>query len=142
MAGSVTVTNTTPLRGPGRPIQKINLTWTSSAGGAVSGNAFGPVAGEILRVVFVPNTDASQPTTLYDVTLTILNGDAGDDGLDLLAGQGANLANNANTHVVPGVPLKDGTTTSTRPIAVNDKLDLVVANAGNAKRGQVILYVR
>jgi hypothetical protein len=142
MAGSVTVGTYNQYRGPARPVEKITLSWTSSAGGAVSGHAFGPVSGEILRVVFIPGTGGVQPSNSYSVTLTLLNGDANDDGLDLLAGQGASLANNANTTITPSVAMKDGTTTSTNRIAVNDLLDLVVASAGNAKSGVVILDVR
>ena len=86
--------------------------------------------------------DIKRQYTQGEATLTILNGDANDDGLDLLAGQGANLSQTNKTHITPGVAMKDGTTTTTNRIAVNDLLDLVVANAGNAKSGVVVLYVK
>jgi hypothetical protein len=142
MAGSVVYTPSNPNRGPSRPVEKVVLAWTSSAGGAVSGNPFGPVSGEILRVVFIPGTAGVQPSNGYSATLIIKNGDGNDDGLDLLSGQGASLANNANADVCPSVAMKDGVTTSTTRRAVDDLVDLVVSGAGNAKSGTVVLYVR
>lgn len=133
MAGTVTVTDQKL-----RSCRRISLAWTSDASGDVNGTATDYISGMIARVVFVPGTGGSEPTNLYDVTLRAYS----SDGIDLLAGQGANLANNANTHVCPGVPLKDGTTTSVTPIFVDDTLELVVANAGNAKSGTVVLYIR
>lgn len=112
---------------------RIELEWTSDASGDVSGDTV-KIDGTILRVVFDPDgTDA--PTANYDVTLTA-------DGLDLLAGQGANLSATVTSHVSPGVAFTDGTTTSVLPIDVNAACELVVANAGNAKKGKVIIYVR
>lgn len=120
-----------------RPVRKYTLAWTSDASGNVSGIPMtNLVSGSIERVVFVPNQSSSQPTNLYDVTLLDAN------SIDVLAGQGANLANNANTHVKPGVPFKDGTTTSTAPVVVDEYLTLNVSGAGNAKQGSVILYVK
>lgn len=120
-----------------RPVRTYSLAWTSDASGNVSGIPTEHViSGNIERVVFVPNQSSAQPTSLYDVTL------ADSNGIDVLAGQGANLANNANTHVKPGVPMKDGTTTSTAPIAVDEALTLNVSGAGASKQGAVILYVR
>ena len=62
-------------------------------------------------------------------------------GVDVLAGQGANLSDANASAVSPGVPLKDGTTTSVTPCVVADPLILNVA-AGNAKSGKVIIYFR
>lgn len=133
MAATLTVTRSFPSRG--KDLVVHSLAWVSHTDGVVDLDT--PViTGEILRVVFVPDSGGTQPTNLYDVLLK----DA--DGLDVLAGQGANLANNANSHVCPGVPLKDGTTTSTRPIVVNGVLNLEVANSGSGKGGTIRLYVR
>lgn len=133
-AGTVTESRT----GEGAPsfVKRIVLAWLSDASGDVNGNASRGVNGEIVCVEFKPDGGGTQPSSLYDVTLT----DAA--GVDVLAGQGANLSNSTATAVVPGVPFKDGTTTSTAKRHVNDALTLVVTNAGNAKGGQVILYIR
>lgn len=128
-----------------RPVRSVTLAWTSDAsgnvtyaltGGGAAGSPGAQISGYLERVVFVPGTGGDQPTNLYSVTLKDAN------GIDMLAGQGASLANNANTHVKPSVPMKDGTTTSTAPIALDDVLTLGVSAAGNAKQGTVILYVR
>lgn len=133
MAGSIAITYQEIIQDA---IHKVTLDWLSAAGGTVSANLTKILNGEIERVVFVPDSGGTQPTDQYDVLLK------DDDGLDLLAGQGANLSNAAASHVKPGVPFKDGTTTSTAPIAVAGKLELDVSNAGAAKGGQVIVYLK
>jgi hypothetical protein len=117
-----------------RSVRSLALAWTSSAGGAVSGiPTLEKIAGEMLRVVFIPGSGGVQPTDAYDVTLL------DDDGLDVLAGKGANLSNSSASTICPLVG--DGTTT-VRPCAIDGNLTLVVANAGNAKQGTVKLYYR
>jgi hypothetical protein len=108
----------------------FTLAWTSSAAGAVSGNAV-TVSGLLWQVKFVPNTGATQPTDNYDVTLT------DQDGADMLTvsgvAEGSNLSNalpKVIRYTSPPV-LKSGGT-----------LDLVVANAGNAKTGTVYLWIQ
>ena len=119
----------------GTDVVKHTFDWVSDG----SGNATLPsrlaVSGEIQRVVFVPSATAA-PTSLYDVTLT----DA--DGIDVLAGQGANLSASAASSVCPGVPLRDGTTVSVSTGVVDSVLTLNVSNAGASKAGKVIVYLR
>lgn len=126
-AGSITVT-----RSDGETIRHVRLVWTSDAAGAVSGTTV-HASGEIVRVVFVPGAGGVQPTDLYDATIE----DA--DGLDVLAGKGANLSNANKSQIVPLVG--DGTTTAER-VAVSGTLELKVAAAGNAKSGTVVVYLR
>ena len=106
----------------------ITIAWTSSAGGAVSGNSFTVPNAQIKQVKYVPGSGGSQPTDLYDITLT----DA--DGLDLLGGTGANLSNAA------AALFTDLNVWIVLPAAANT-VDLVVANAGNAKSGTVYLLL-
>jgi len=119
-----------------RYIKQTIFDWLSDAAGAVSGILSDPVNGEIEKVVFVPDGGGTQPSDLYDVTLL------DEDGFDVLAGQGANLSNVNKSQVCPGIPLKDGATTSVKKGIVNGTLQLVVTNAGNAKGGIVYLYTR
>lgn len=116
-------------------VNRIVLTWTSDASGNVSGIPSTAISGTICKVQFIPSATAA-PTTLYNVTLL----DAA--GIDVLAGQGANLSATVASEIVPGVAFTDSVTTSVVPCVVSESLSLVVANAGNAKSGQVILYVR
>lgn len=136
MAGSLSITDQVFADKINRPVRKVSLAWTSTAGGAVSGNLTDYLSGVLARVAFVPNTSSTQPTNLYDITLL------DENGIDVLAGQGADLSNATATAVIPGVPLKDGTTTSVGPAQIDDKLELRVANAGSAKTGTVVLYLR
>lgn len=122
-----------PAVGPS--VRRYTLTWVSHTDGSVDLDTDQEIVGELLRVVFIPSATAA-PTAAYDVQLKDAH------GVDILAGQGANLSETNTTHVCPGVPLKDGTTTSVRPIALADVLNLVIANAGDSKGGQIILYVR
>lgn len=125
-AGSVTVTEVPIQTSDRRFDQYIQYTiaWTSSAGGAVSGNAFTVKPGKLYSVRFIPGTPT--PSDLYDVTIT-------DSVLaDFLSGQGANLSASAASQLLwsPGI-FQSGVAT----------LDIVVANAGNAKSGTVVLIV-
>lgn len=117
-----------------RTVRKLSLAWTSDASGAVSGTDSSVVSGEILRVTFVPGAGAVQPTDLYDLTLL------DEDGVDVLQGLGANLSNANTTSVAP--LLGDGTAADSVHVAVDGPLSLVVAAAGNAKSGTLILYLR
>lgn len=126
MAGTLTVTRNE------RTVRQVRLAWTSDAAGAVSGTTVDAV-GEIHRVTFVPGTGGSQPTDLYDATLL------DEDGLDVLAGKGANLSNATKTQICPFIG--DGTVTD-KPVAVCGTLELQVAAAGNVKSGTVVLYLR
>jgi hypothetical protein len=119
-----------------QPVRKYTFAWTSDASGAVSGTLSEFISGTIVGVDFIPGAAAAQPSDAYDVTL--LNG----SGIDVLAGQGANLSNVNKSSVCPGVPFKDGTTTSIAPRPIDSELELRVANAGNAKSGTLILFVR
>jgi hypothetical protein len=133
MAGSVNI----PPVCNSDPVRRIPLVWTSDAAtGAVSGTYTGIISGVVLRVVIIPNSGGTQPDNLYDVTLL------DEGGVDILSGLGANLTNTTTYDKIPGVVHTDGTTTSTAPRAISDKLELRVANAGNSKGGQVVLYVR
>lgn len=125
-AGSVTVTQTEI----GGGVTQYSLAWVSDAAGAVTGNTIAIKRGEILAVKFKPDAAGTQPTDLYDVTFE------DPDNVDLLAGGGANLSNATTTRKKPAVNTSDslffeGSTTC----------ELVVANAGNAKGGTVILWV-
>jgi hypothetical protein len=124
--GTVTVT-TTQYAGLGNANRvRYVIAWTSTAGGAVSGNPFSVVRGKLISVKFVPNTGITQPTDLYDATLVDV------DGIDLLNGAGQNLSHDLGTYVLfnPSIYL-DGTST----------LDLVIAAAGAAMTGTVYVWV-
>lgn len=119
----------------GSDVVKHTFAWTSAADGSATVASSIAVSGKIERVAFVPSASVA-PTNLYDLTLT------DSDGFDCLAGQGANLSDTAKSHVCPGLPLKDGTTTADYPITVDSVLTLNVTNAGDSKAGTVIVYVR
>lgn len=119
----------------GSDVVKHTFDWVSAADGTATLPSGLAVSGKIERVVIVPSASAA-PTTLYDATLTDAN------GIDVLAGQGANLSATVASSVCPGTPLKDGTTTSVTPTTVDGVLTLNISNAGDTKAGSVIVYVR
>lgn len=123
--GSVTLTSTSV----GRRITKHTIVWTSDAAGAVSGNGATLASidrGAVVQIELIPGSAGNQPTDLYDVTLV------DDRSVDYLQGVGANLSNSTSKLVL-----------FDPPIHFDDSfnLDLVVANAGNAKQGTVIVYI-
>lgn len=116
--GTVTVT---PSSAGLSNLRKYAIAWTSTAGGAVSANTFTLPAGVLVSIRFVPDSGGTQPSNLYDVTLV----DAA--GADILGGTGANLSN-ATASIQQWDP---------RFVYTGQPLDLVIANAGNAKAGTV-----
>lgn len=125
-AGTVSVTPTFL----GNGVTQYKVVWTSDAAGAVSGNAFGVTLGYILSVKFVPDSGGTQPTDLYDATLL------DSDGIDVLNAQAANLSNATGRYFTfePRFFFPGATGLQT--------LDLVIANAGNAKGGIVYVWVQ
>ena len=124
MAGTVTVAEQGQLAG----ITRIAYTWTSSAGGAADGATTGLYSGELVRAVQAPDAAGTQPTDLYDVTVV------DDDGVDVLFALGANVSNAAPSQ-------KHGVKDGLGAVA-GSTLTLHVTNAGNAKGGKTILYLR
>lgn len=125
MAGSITVTTS-----QAGSLVKYSIAWLCTAGGAVSANTFSVTAGELVQVGFVPDSGGTQPTDLYDVTLTDPN------GIDILGGTGANLSNATASVAVPAV------STYFRRTLEAGAYTPVVANAGNAKGGTIVLLLR
>ena len=119
MAGTVTVAEQTH-----RSLKRITWAWISTAGGAADLVTTQTYSGEVLTLVTDPG--AAAPTDNYDITVT----DA--DGIDVLAGAGANR-DTANTEFVLAASLGG---------CVDSVLTLNVSNAGNAKDGDVYLYIR
>jgi hypothetical protein len=140
LVASLTLLFTTALAGRAAPVgsavvtvtpmnagvTKYSVAWTSDASGDVSGNAFGVSQGYIISLKFIPGTGSTVPTAAYDVTLLDRN------SANLIGTSGANLSETASTVVtVNPAAFQDGT----------QPLDLVVANAGNAKTGTVVIWI-
>lgn len=104
-------------------VSKIKWTWTSTAGGAADLITTRSYYGEVLALVTDPG--ATAPTDDYDVTIT------DSEGYDVLQGAGANR-DTANTETA--VPAATSVAFGT--------LTLNVSNAGNAKEGIAILYIK
>lgn len=122
-AGSIVVTSA-DIGG----VLKYTVVWTSDASGNVSGNTFDVRYGELRQVKTIPGAGGVAPTDLYDVTLT------DPDGVDVLAGAGANLSGTVAAILEP-------TINSQRPYLEAQTLTLNVSNAGNAKSGTLILLI-
>jgi hypothetical protein len=115
-------------------VKKIAFAWTSGTGGsagmadAVTDNAY---CGQVKRAVFIPGTAGDQPTNLYDVR--ILDSDL----VDILGGLGIDLSNAATVEAFEGSASKN-----LNHMFAHSKLTLEVRNAGDTKKGTVILYIR
>jgi len=120
MAG--TVTTTEKVYGS---VKKITFAWTSDGSGDADGSTTAPLDGELVGVTTVPSV-AAAPTDNYDVVLN----DA--DGHDVALGALANR-DTANTEHVARASLA---------AVAHSPLTLVVSNAGAAKQGTVVVYVR
>lgn len=120
MAG--TVTTTEQIWGS---VQKVIFTWTSDASGDADGATDSPVSGKLLAVTTIPD-GADAPTDQYDVTLT----DGG--GHDVALGALANRATATTEHVKQA----DLGAMANGPLTIN------VSNAGNAKKGVLVVWLR
>lgn len=134
MAGSEMVF--TVDRGPG-PIKRVIADWTSDdTTGAVSG-ASPKVSGRLIKATTDPGTAA--PTANYDITLT------DDEGVNVLTACDDDLTDrHTSTSEEVYFLVKDHAGTplaqSLHPV-VCSPLTIAVANAGNSKTGQIILFI-
>lgn len=110
-----------------RSVKKIKWAWTSHTDGTVSGvgTTTGIFDGKLITLVTDPDGVAA-PSDDYDIVIN----DA--DGLDVLVGAGADR-DTANTELVAEASL-GAVSAST--------LELVIANAGDTKKGVVWLFIR
>ena len=120
MAGTVTVTESVHTS-----VKKIKWAWTSTAGGAADQITAAPYYGEVLALMTIPAAAGNAPTDNYDITITDV------EGYDVMQGAGANR-DTANTETA--VP-------ATKSVA-HGTVTLNITNAGDAKSGTAILYIR
>lgn len=122
---------------------KITIDWISTSGGAVSENiastftaskkdyepALTAIKGKLNWVQLIPGLNGdlatSLPTNLYDVTIT----DA--YGHDITDGNGANMSGTVSNLLVE----------ETGQRRIDSELTLTIANAGDAKKGRIILML-
>lgn len=121
MAGTVTFTET--VHGS---VKKLEIAWTSTAGGAADGTSEHPYDGRLIAVTTVPAAAGDAPTDNYDLTLT----DSG--GADVLLGQGADRDTANTEHLLEA---------NLGAVAAS-KLTLNVTNAGATKQGTVLVWLR
>lgn len=121
MAGTVTVSET--VHGS---VKKIAWAWTVTAGGAADKATTQAFDGKVIGFSTIPGTAGDAPTDNYDVTV------ADAEGHDVLLGGGADR-DTLNTEHVADANLG---------AVAGSVLTLNITNAGNAKKGTVILWVR
>lgn len=130
MTGTVTGTKAGGLNG-----KRYVIDWKCDASGNVSAYldtdlSLSLLTGEIAFIETAPgeNGDLTTdlPTNLYDITLL------DDSEYDWAGGILANRSGTAAEKVIPASTL----------VVIQQRIKLVVANAGNAKRGRLIIGVR
>lgn len=107
-------------------VKQITWEWTSTAGGLAGDTSTAYFDGEVVGFITDPDAVAA-PTASYDIVIT----DAA--GYDVLAGQGANRSASATEYV---------TAKENLGAVCNSRLTLAVTNAGDTKKGKVILQIR
>ena len=108
-------------------VKKIRAAWTSGTGaegGTASATTTLPYSGRCIALVTDPGSTA--PTDNYDLVVTDVDGD------DVLVGAGMNR-DTANTEVVSEASLGG---------VAGSKLTFSITNAGDAKEGLALLYIR
>lgn len=145
MAGStMTFSLKQTVDGTGRlsALQRLVCTFLSDdAAGTASATTDFAVCGELIKVITDPGSDA--PTANWDVVLT------DDEGVDLSIHMddvaiAALIARHTTTTLETYLPLEDtaGTGRVGAWPVVCGPLTVAVANAGNAKTGEIILFIR
>jgi hypothetical protein len=113
----------------------IVFEWTSDASGDVSGPEaeINIPGGSLYAMLAVPKSGV---TDAYDVTVSMRKNFQTCTAIaiaDLLSGDGANLSNSTDGQLVlMGQPI---------PLLPDARLSLVVANAGNAQSGTIVLVI-
>lgn len=120
MAGTVTTTEVT-YTSP----KKITFDWLSDGAGAADATTTAKLDGVLLLVAFVPDGGATAPDDNYDVVLN------NADGIDMLAGQGANRSQNLTQFISSGMGAFAG-----------ESITLGVTNSGAANGGKVYVFLR
>ncbi len=105
-------------------IKKVTFAWTSDGDGDAEGTTTHAYDGAIVALMTVPD-GTSAPSDNYDIVVN----DA--DGIDVLLGKGADR-DTATTEYV----------TSAMGAVSGSKLTLSVSNAGDTKKGTVVLWLR
>lgn len=123
MAGTVVITEETAGY-----LKKVKFVWTSGSGGdagKADGQTVNAYTGEIIRLITKPDaTDV--PTNLYDIVID------DEDVFDTLMAAGVDRSSTATQQVLA----------SSLGCCKGDKLYLHVTNAGEAKKGICIIYIR
>ena len=119
MAGTVTKVEITHTS-----LKEITWDWTSTGGGAADLVTTNVYDGKIVGLGTVPHATAPDPN--YDVTVT------NSAGLDVLLGAGANR-HTTSTEYVDGSSLGG---------VAGSVLTVNITNAGGAKKGKVVLWIR
>lgn len=118
----------------GLSCKRYTIDWKCDASGNVSAYfdtdlSLSNITGKIEFVETAPGEDGDLttdlPTASYDITLL------DDSGYDWLGGTLANRSGSVAEKVVPSSTL----------VLVQQRLKVVVANAGNAKRGRIVIGV-
>jgi hypothetical protein len=124
--GTVTVAEQTYT-----PVKKVTFDWTSAGAGGNAGKAqkttISPYTGEIISVTTIPSGSAV-PTAAYDV---YLYAGADTSGVDVTFAQVENRSATATENVTAGLGVVAG-----------ELITLYIKDAGNAKSGRVIAYIR
>lgn len=121
-AGTITSTATNV----GGNVTRYVLDWTCTAGGAVSGLDMSIIRGRIFQAEAIPDSGGTQPSDLYDLELQDPN------NVDLLQDAGDNLSQTTSKLMLFDPPLFYDAVGS---------LELVIANGGASKGGQLILWI-
>jgi hypothetical protein len=117
--------------------RRFTFDWGSAADGTFSGTLTERVRGMIMRVDFIPNQGATQPTDDYDITCE------DDKGIDVFQGRGTDCPNDANSTRVPAAILNEtsGLYPSAMPVYVDSTLELKGSGCGDSKTGTVVIYL-
>ena len=113
-----------------RNLIKVVFDWLTDSSGDATFTTTEFYTGEVLAYIEIPDGGGTAPTTAYDV---VVNNDDTEDilnglGADVVTADGVQETGDSNGN--PLLPL------------VRSKLNLIIDNAGNAKGGKTMVFIR
>jgi len=116
------------------PLRKVHISWTANASGAATGTTVA-VNGLITRAIIKHGASSSAPSASYTIQLTDV------DGQDVLRRASSGVVASVSNAIDYCPTIVDQSSAAVGPVAVDGKLSLAVASAGNANTGELIVYL-
>jgi len=116
------------------PVKKLKIDWTADGSGAATFTTV-HVNGLVSRAIIKHDTSSSAPSANYTIQLNDV------DGQDILKRASSGVVASVSNAIDYCPTIVDQSSAAVGPVTVDGALSLVVASAGNANGGELIVYL-